>query len=90
MSALNVAVPLAVSDVDWSDSFGHMVFEVDDDEALAQAVTMFQVPTMSPPQAATFPQVPPAASEPLLLLHPRNTTPIAKHALNAFIEILPV
>jgi len=55
---------------------------------VAQELVMFQVPTISPPQAATLPHD--DAAPPLLLLpQPVIATPIAMHAIQAFImEVL--
>src|SRR5579859_3830829 len=54
----------------------------------AQESVMFHVPTISPPQAATLPHEPPEPLPLLLLPHPRIVTPIAMHALKAFMEVL--
>jgi hypothetical protein len=77
----NVTVPLALNELTEMVSLAHTLFAAGADETSAHDPMIFQVPTRSPPQGATFPQSPPLALE---LLHPRNAAPIANHARQAF------
>src|SRR5580692_11477628 len=89
MSALNVAVPLALTLPTCVVALGHELMGDPDDPDVdpVQASTTFQVPTMLPPQGATLPQL--SAPLPELLLHPRNVTPIAIQVVQAFMPDPP-
>jgi hypothetical protein len=77
---LNVAVPLILTDalsVAWP---GQRLFTPRGDAIGLHEPTTLQVPRISPPQGATFPQYSTPASELLLPSHPRSATAIARQA----------
>jgi hypothetical protein len=55
-------------------------------ETEAHPATMFQVPTMSPPQAETMPHDAAVSLLPPLLPQPMTIMPIAMHAHKAFMK----
>jgi len=91
ISELNVAVPLALRLPTCAVALGHELMGDPDDAGVppVQVSTTFQVPTMSPPQGATLPQLSAPAPLPELLLHPRNVTPIAIQVVQAFMPDPP-
>jgi hypothetical protein len=89
MSALNVIVPLAVPALELLAPGQEPEKTCEASEPIAQVPWTVHVPTMSPPHAATFPQLAGGPELLLLLPHPAATTVVsatANPANKAFME----